>query len=92
MHQIALTAYGSPKHDVALVQRICHVQDIFIREPLYGHALWDEIPQQAIVAFVLSPLPRAVRMCKVHLGAETLELCQGRVQFDPFGVRTKSWT
>ena len=57
MHQIALTAYGSPKHDVALVQRICHVQDIFIREPLYGHALWDEIPQQAIVAFVLSPLP-----------------------------------
>ena len=76
----------------ALVQRICHVQDILIREPLYGHALWDEIPQQAIVAFVLSPLPRAVRMCKVHLGAETLELCQGRVQFDPFGVRTKSWT
>ena len=74
MHQIALTAYGSPKHDVALVQRICHVQDIFIREPLYGHALWDEIPQQAIVAFVLSPLLRAVRMCKVHLGAETLEL------------------
>lgn len=50
----------------ALVQRICHVQDIFIREPLYGHALWDEIPQQAIVVFVLSPLPRAVRMCKVQ--------------------------
>ena len=74
MHQIALTAYGSPKHDVALVQRICHVQDIFIREPLHGHALWVKIPQQAIVAFVLSPLPRAVRMCKVHLGAETLEL------------------
>lgn len=60
----------------ALVQRICHVQDILIREPLYGYArsLWDEIPQQAIVAFVLSPLLRAVRMCKVHLGAETLEL------------------
>ncbi|WP_295715318.1 hypothetical protein, partial [uncultured Mitsuokella sp.] len=35
----------------ALVQRICHVQDILIREPLYGHARWDEIHQQAIVAF-----------------------------------------
>ncbi len=29
----------------ALVQRICHVQDILIRELLYGHTLWDEIPQ-----------------------------------------------
>ena len=35
----------------ALVQRICHVQDILIREPLHGHAFWDEIPQKAIVAF-----------------------------------------
>ena len=35
----------------ALVQRICHVQDILIREPLHRYALWDEIPQQAIVAF-----------------------------------------
>ena len=28
------------------------------------------------MAFVLSPLPRAVRMRKVHLGAKTLELRQ----------------
>lgn len=60
----------------ALVQCICHIQDILIREPLHGHALWDKIPQQAIVAFVLSPLPRAVRMCKVHLGTEAIKLRQ----------------
>ena len=35
----------------ALVQCICHIQDILIREPLHGHALWDKIPQHAIVAF-----------------------------------------
>ena len=29
----------------ALVQRICHVQDILIRELLYGHALGKEISQ-----------------------------------------------
>lgn len=60
----------------ALVQRICHVQNPLIREPLHRHAFWDEIPQQASVAFALNLLPRAVRMRKVELGTEVLELRQ----------------
>ena len=57
MHQIALTAYGSLKHDVGAGSAYLPCSDIFIRDPLHGHALWVKIPQQAIVAFVLSPLP-----------------------------------
>ena len=48
MHQIALTAYGSVKHAVGAGSAyLCHVQDILIRETLYGHTLWmGESPQQ----------------------------------------------
>ena len=52
MYQIALTVYGSPKYDVGAGSAYLPCfQDILIRELLYGYALWDEIPQQAIVAF-----------------------------------------
>lgn len=46
MHQIAMTAYGSPKHDVGAGSEYPQCfKDILIREPLHGHAFGDEIPR-----------------------------------------------